>query len=275
MSSIGKILIVVNVVLSGLVLGAAGALLSKTEDAKTHITKLEGQVKTAESAKADAEAQYTERERALTAEKTRLEEDKSDLEVARDNADNKAQRLEVDNQQLRDDITKINAKLDTLDSSLTGTMTRNQELTDMNATLREEAMKAKTEAQQSEMGKRDLEDQIAEAKRKVQELEDQIATLSQAPAGGAMAAGGPAGASMPHIEATVKEVNFENGFVVLDKGRNQSVERGYTFNVSRDGTYLGRVKVDQLYANYATALIEEQVPNARFQTGDVASTQAQ
>jgi len=62
--------------------------------------------------------------------------------------------------------------------------------------------------------------------------------------------------------------------VVLDKGRNQSVERGYTFNVSRDGTYLGRVKVDQLYANYATALIEEQVPNARFQTGDVASTQA-
>lgn len=273
MSSIGKILIVVNVVLSGLVLGAAGALLSKTEDAKTHITKLEGQVKTAESAKADAEAQYTERERALTAEKTRLEEDKSDLEVARDNADNKAQRLEVDNQQLRDDITKINAKLDTLDSSLSGTMQRNQELTDMNATLREEAMKAKTEAQQSEMGKRDLEDQIAEAKRKVQELEDQIATLSQAPAGGAMAAGG-GGPAMPHIEATVKEVNFENGFVVLDKGRNQSVERGYTFNVSRDGTYLGRVKVDQLYANYATALIEEQVPNARFQTGDVASTQA-
>jgi len=274
MSSIGKILIVVNVVLSGLVLGAAGALLSKTEDAKTHITKLEGQVKTAESAKADADAQYTERERALTAEKTRLEEDKSDLVVARDNADNKAQRLEVDNQQLRDDITKINAKLDTLDSSLSGTMQRNQELTDMNASLREEAMKAKTEAQQSDMGKRDLEDQIAEAKRKVQELEDQIATLSQAPAGGAMAAGGQGGPAMPHIEATVKEVNFENGFVVLDKGRNQSVERGYTFNVSRDGTYLGRVKVDQLYANYATALIEEQVPNARFQTGDVASTQA-
>jgi len=275
MSSIGKILVVVNLVFSLLVVGAAGALLNRTEESKTQMSKLEGQLKTAESARSDAEAQYAERERALTSEKTRLEEDKSDLEVQRDNADNKAQRLEVDNQQLRDDITKINAKLDTLDSSLSGTLQRNQELTDMNATLREEAMKAKTETQQAEMGKRDLEDEIAEAKRKVQELEDQVATMSQAPAGGAMAAGGAAAPSMPHIEATVKEVNFENGFVVLDKGRNQSVERGYTFNVSRDGTYLGRVKVDMLYANYATALIEEQVPNARFQTGDVASTQAQ
>src|SRR5262245_4800321 len=271
MSSIGKILIVVNVVLSGLVLGAAGALLSKTEESKTQITKLEKDIKSAETERSDAEAKFTERERALTAEKTRLEEDKSDLEVARDNADSKAQRLEVDNQQLRDDITKINAKLDTLDSSLSGTMQRNQELTDMNATLREEAMKAKTDEQQAEMGKRDLEDQIAEAKRHAQELEDQIATLSQAPAGGGAMAAGGGGPAMPHIEATVKEVNCENGFVVLDKGRNQSVERGYTFNVSRDGTYLGRVKVDQLYANYATALIEEQVPNARFQTGDVAS----
>jgi uncharacterized phage infection (PIP) family protein YhgE len=276
MSSIGKILVVVNLALSLLVLGAAGALLSKGEATKKDVTELGTKLKAAETARTDAESQYAERERALNAEKQRLEEDKNDLEVAKDNAENKAQRAEVDNQQLRDDITKINAKLETIESSLSGTLQRNQELTDLNGTLREEAMKAKTEAQQSEMGKRDLEDAIAEGKRKVQELEDELAAAKEtAAAGGAPGAAGSPMASVPRIEATVKEVNLADGFVVLDKGRNQSVERGYTFNVTRDGNYLGRVKVDMLFANYATALIEEQAPNARFQTGDVASTQAQ
>jgi len=276
MSSIGKILVVVNLALSLLVLGAAGALLSKGEATKKDVTELGSKLKAAETARTDAETQYAERERALNAEKQRLEEDKNDLEVAKDNAENKAQRAEVDNQQLRDDITKINAKLETIESNLSGTLQRNQELTDLNGTLREEAMKAKTEAQQAEMGKRDLEDAIAEGKRKVQELEDELTAQKEtAASGGSPGAMGSPTASVPRIEATVKEVNLADGFVVLDKGRNQSVERGYTFNVSRDGNYLGRVKVDMLFANYATALIEEQVPNARFQTGDVASTQAQ
>lgn len=276
MSSIGKILVVVNLVFSLLVVGAAANLLSKADATQKEVTELGTKLKTAETARTDAEAQYAERERALNAEKQRLEEDKNDLEVAKDNAENKAQRAEVDNQQLRDDITKINAKLDDIKTNLDGTLQRNQELTDLNGTLREEAMKAKTEAQQAEMGRRDLEDAIAEGKRQVQELEDQITALKESAAsGGGGGATGEAGANVPRIEATVKEVNLADGFVVLDKGRNQSVERGYTFSVTRDGNYLGRVKVDMLFANYATALIEEQVPNARFQTGDVASTQAQ
>lgn len=277
MSSIGKILVVVNLALSLLVLGAAGALLSKGEVTQKAVTAAEAKTKAAESARADAEGQFAERERALTAEKQRLEEDKNDLEVVAANADRNVQKLEADNQQLRDDITKINAKLDTLESSLSGTMQRNQELTDMNGTLREEALTAKNSAREAERGRRDLEDAVAEGKRKVQELEDRIATMTQAAASGATSGGGggAAVAAMPHIEATVKEVDTTSGFVVLDKGRNQSVERGFTFDVSRDGTYVGRVKVDMLYANYATAVIEEQAPNARFQAGDVASTKAQ
>src|SRR6188474_730676 len=127
MSSIGKILVVVNLALSLLVLGAAGALLSKGEATKKDVTELGSKLKAAETARTDAETQYAERERALNAEKQRLEEDKNDLEVAKDNAENKAQRAEVDNQQLRDDITKINAKLETIESNLSGTLQRNQE----------------------------------------------------------------------------------------------------------------------------------------------------
>lgn len=275
MSSIGKILVVVNLVLSALVLGAAAALLSKGEITKDAVAKAEQKAKVAETAKADAESQYAERERALTAEKTRLEEDKSDLVVAKENADNKAQRLEVDNQQLRDDITKINAKLDTIESSLSGTMQRNQELTDTNGQLREEALNAKNAASEAEKGRRDLEDAVAEGKRKVQELEDQVAALKQAAPSGAMASsGGTAAPAMPHIEAMVKEVDTSSGFVVLDKGKNQSVQRGFTFDISRDGTYIGRVKADMIFENYATAVIEEQAPNARLQSGDVATTKA-
>jgi uncharacterized phage infection (PIP) family protein YhgE len=276
MSSIGKILVVVNLVLSVLVLGAAGALLNRGDATRTEVTQLQGKVTAAEQARTDAEAQFVERERTLTAEKQRLEEDKNDLEVQRDNEVRNVARLEAEAQQLRDDITKINAKLDTLESSLNGTMQRNQELTDLNGTLREEAIQAKSAASQAEQGRRDLEDDIAEANRKVQELEDQIATLSAAAAAGPMAGGGSSrAASVPVIEATIKEVNAPMGFVVLDKGRNQSVEEGYTFAVSRDGAYVGRVTANQIFNDYAVALIEEQAPNARIQMGDVASTELQ
>ena len=78
--------------------------------------------------------------------------------------------------------------------------------------------------------------------------------------------------AMPRIEANVAEVDEQYGFVVLDKGANDAVERGFTFDVHRDGQYLGRVKVDEIYANYATARIEIRAPGARMQRMDKAST---
>ncbi|MHC5212326.1 MAG: hypothetical protein ACYTG2_16540 [Planctomycetota bacterium] len=283
MSSIGKIFVVGNLVLSLLVLGAAGALLKNTEVTKAQVTDLEGQVASAEEALAEANSAYTERERVLNLDKQRLQEDKDDLEVARQNADRNVSRLEADNQQLRDDVTKINDKLTTLESGFSSTLQRNQELTDLNATLRAESMDAKEAQRQAELGQRESADQLAAAERQASELQAELgaATAKANDAAKLLEVAIASGfdptsvVAMPRIEANVADVDEQYGFVVLDKGANDQVEKGFTFEIHRGGDYLGRVKVDQVYANYATASIQILADNVRMQRFDRASTYLQ
>jgi ABC-type transporter Mla subunit MlaD len=280
MSSIGKIFVVVNLVLSLLVLGAAGALLKRTEVTKEQVTELEGQLSASQSDLDEANSQFAERERVLNAEKQRLQEDKEDLEVLKANAERTSQRLETDNQQLRDDVSKINVKLDTLESSLTGLEQRNQELNALNAQYLNEKRDAEAAQLAAEQAARDVQDQLAELGRQVTELQDQLALArSDADEAAKLLEVAKAGGfdpttvvAMPRIEATVAEVDDEYGFVILDKGKDDQVQTGYTFEVHRGGNYLGRVKVDQVYANYSTARIEMTAPNARMQRFDRAST---
>jgi hypothetical protein len=283
MSSIGKIFVVVNLVLSLLVLGAAGALLKQTEVTKAQVTELQGKLSGAEQALAEANSAFTERERVLNLEKQRLQEDKDDLEVARQNADRNVARLEADNQQLRDDVTKINSKLDALESSYSTTLQRSQELTDLNATLRTESMDAKEAQRQAEMEQRNMTDLLAAAERRAIELDDRLAaaTAEASDAAKLLEVAVASGfdpttvVAMPRIEANIADVDEQYGFVVLDKGSNDQVQKGFTFEVHRGGDYLGRVRVDQVYANYATATIQILADDARMQRFDRASTYLQ
>jgi hypothetical protein len=283
MSSIGNIFVVVNLVLSLLVLGAAGALLKQTEVTKTRVAVLESQLADSKQALAEANSAFTERERVINLDKQRLQEDKDDLEVARQNADRNVARLEADNQQLRDDVTKINSKLDSLESSYSGTLQRSQELTDLNATLRTEAMEAKDAQRKAELAQRGMTDQLAASGRQATELKDELNAVT-AKANDAAKLLQVAVASgfdpttivaMPRIEANVADVDEQYGFVVLDKGANDKVEKGFTFDVHRGGTYLGRVRVDMVYANYATATIQFLGENVKMQRFDKASTYLQ
>jgi hypothetical protein len=283
MSSIGKIFVVGNLVLSLLVLGAAGALLKQTEVTKTRVAELESQLADSKQALAEANSAFTERERVINLDKQRLQEDKDDLEVARQNADRNVARLEADNQQLRDDVTKINSKLDSLESSYSGTLQRSQELTDLNATLRTEAMEAKDAQRKAELAQRGMTDQLAASGRQATELKDELNAVT-AKANDAAKLLQVAVASgfdpttivaMPRIEANVADVDEQYGFVVLDKGANDQVEKGFTFDVHRGGTYLGRVRVDMVYANYATATIQFLGENVKMQRFDKASTYLQ
>jgi hypothetical protein len=283
MSSSGKIFVVGNLVLSLLVLGAAGALLKQTEVTKEQVTELQAEVAAAETALEEANSAFTERERVLNLDKQRLQEDKDDLDVARQNADRQVASLSADNQQLRDDVTKINSKLDSLESSYSSTLQRNQDLTDLNATLRTESMDAKEAQRQAELAQRGMTDQIAAAARQATELGDQLAVaMAESNEAAkllevAIASGfDPTSViAMPRIEANVADVDEQYGFVVLDKGANDQVEKGFTFDVHRGGTYLGRVRVDMVYANYATATIQFLGENVKMQRFDKASTYLQ
>ncbi len=280
MSSIGKIFVVLNLVLSLLVVGAAGSLLRQTDVTKADVEAKAKQIASVQAQLDEANTSFAARERELAEGKQRLEEEKNDLEVAKQNLERDNQKLDLNNQQLRDDVTKINGRLEALESSYTTTLQRSQELADTNDQLRTEAFNAKDAQRQAELAKRELMDQIAAAKAEASSAVEQLATVSATnktneallEVAGKSGFDPTAVLAMPRIEALVAEVDPTYGFVVLDKGKLDDVQRGFTFEVYRGGTYLGRVKVDEIFDNYSTARIELKAPDASMQRFDKAST---
>jgi len=132
----------------------------------------------------------------------------------------------------------------------------------------------------AELARREAESALAEAERAMSELNDELAAVREESLTAARllevakASGFDATSvmAMPRIEALVAEVDDEYGFVILDKGRNADVQRGYTFDIHRDGQFLGRVKVDQVFNEHATARIDLPVPGKSIQRFDHAST---
>ena len=256
MSTIGKILVVVNLALALLVLGAAGALLQRTEVTSKQLTD-------AQSARDDLQQQLDEersdwqaKERQLGAEKRRLQDENDDLSVAKENAERSKSKEELDNQQLRDDLTKITAKLDNLEASFQATERRNSELNDLNGELRDQAASAKEAQRDAELARRDMEDV-----RGLEALKETAVAAGFNPTS-VMAA--------PQIEATLAEVDSQYGFVILDAGGRDQVARGFTFDVYRGGQWLGQVRVDQVYDDYSTARIVQQ--NGEMRRFDRATT---
>jgi uncharacterized protein (DUF342 family) len=280
MSSIGKVFVIVNLVLAVFVLGAAGALLKRTDVTTQQARDAQASLQTAKADLDQARSDFAERERALTADKSKLQQEKDSADVERQTAENRAVKLEADNQQLRDDVSKINGSLQAFQSSFSTTEQRVQELTEANSQLRQQMMDAKELANTAEKTRGDAEKLAQDSERKLGDLQMELdkAKGDLSTANKLVEVAKAAGVdvknvmAMPRIDAQVAEVDEQYGFVVLDKGKKDNVERGFTFDVHRDGEYLGRVKVDVTYDNYSTARIELKAPNAKMARFDKAST---
>lgn len=263
MSSIGKILVVVNLVLSLLLVGSLGALLNARTTTLADNQALQQQLDDKEAELAQV---LSDRETALrqaNTEKTQLDFEKQDLEVTNSNLERTVAKLQQDNQQIRDDVTKLTANYDLLQSDLSASMQRNSDLQDAADQTRGEAMDAKEAQRQAELARRDLEDQIGGYEGRIAALESDLtdalerARDSEMLVDVAVASGFDPTAvmAMPAIDAVVAQVDNELGFVILDKGATDLVKKGFTFDVYNGGTYKGRVRVDQVHDQYSTASI--------------------
>jgi hypothetical protein len=271
MSSIGKILVVVNLVLSLVVLGAAGALLQRTETTKADFDRVSAEIGDVNQELEDARNDALAKERQLSQEKLVLQQENDDVKVARDNAQRTANKLELDNQQLRDDITKINTKLDALESTFQATNQRNTELVDTNAQLRTESMDAKAAQRDAETAMRQAQADLAAAQAAIADLEGQVAALTDDlnDAQNLLAIAGSQGIDLsgvvaaPPLDSSLVDVDNQYNFVILDKGSRDGVKTGFVFDVHRGGQWLGQVRVDKVYDDYSTAKIIEKAGEMR------------
>ena len=278
MSSIGKIFVVVNLVLALLLLGSLGALLNSARSTKDDVAALQLVVdaKTAEAEQAASE--FSSQKRALDGEKRNLQSAKQDLEVERDNAMRSADKESLNNQQLRDDLSKLSVNYELLQGDLSAAQQRNTSLQDSNDDLRNQAQTSQNDAREAELARRDLEDQIAAYEDTIEGLNSELtvamdrARQAERLVDYAKTAGFDPSTliATPAIDALVAQVDTEYGFVILDKGAMDSVEKGFTFDIFRGPDYLGQVRVDTVNDNYSTARIT--LSNGTMRAHDRATT---
>jgi len=74
------------------------------------------------------------------------------------------------------------------------------------------------------------------------------------------------------IEAIVQRVDNESKIVMLSVGSADGVSEGMRFHVSRDGSYVGEVRVDSVSSKSCSASFVLLKPGMKIQVGDTAAT---
>ncbi len=280
MSGIGKIFIILNLVFSLVIVGAAASYLSKADNWKQEYENVKGEFDNAKEdwsdQKSKFEAERSNLESEIDDKKSRIE----DLEVQNGNLTDRVESQSVDNQQLRSAVDQIQANLDDFRQNMNDLQNRNNALADENASLRNDALDAQGKQRQAEDDKLRLEGDLARANQRISDIEVAMAGLDkknghlESLLNIAQSKGFDISSleAMPEIAAKVLDVDNELGFVILSVGADDGVKKGWTFQVYRSEEYLGEVEVDEVYKKQCAAKIRFCAEGSEIKIQDNATT---
>jgi len=280
MSAIGKTFIVLNLVFSLVIVGAAASYLSKADDFKKAYNKEHDAFTKAQQAWTQTKSDLEARIRNLQTESDEKQSKIDDLAVANSNLKDTNKSKDVANQQLRDAVDQIKNTLNDFRQNMNDLSNRNNELTDANAKLRNAALDSQTKQKQAEEDQLRVEGELKRANDRISSLELASANLQkekghlQSLLKIAESKGFDISSlvAMRKIDAAVVDVDNDLGFVVLSVGKDSQVEKGWTFQIYRDEKYLGEVEVDEVYDKYSAARIKFRAEGAEFKIHDSATT---
>lgn len=283
MSPIGKIFVVVNLALSAAFLGWASNVVASGSQLKQDHDELRA---TYDREKGELEGEVAKLRTELNtvrADKQRASDERDDEKARADRAEGERDQLARENSQLRGDLTAIRASIDDYNDKLESISSAAK--ADSQARLaaereRNDAMTAKKDAELALKGAEQaarsaesradgLAEQLAAAQGKVEKLDAHLQAF-------VARTGIPLSdiTAQPDIEAAVVTVKSEPtpGLVSLNKGSNQGVRRGMTFEVFNAGTYKGQVKVEFVHDDWCSAVVMRPVPGQLMAQGDRAAT---
>jgi myosin heavy subunit len=283
MSSIAKIFSVVNLVLAGLFLGwAANALSTNAEFKSKYDTEVAAHKKTQAELGADKST--------LLAQKQEAEQQKVQMQAAKEEADRKLDSVQKDLDSERAKNGSLNANLTALTTqigSIEDSKNKLQADKDKAVQASHDAEKARDAAvaKQLEAEKKqgDTDGELTKAKGSIADLEKsntqlekdkksvetQLATI-QSVTDVKLTDITP----MPLIEGRVLDASttIEPGLVAINKGSDDKVKRGYTFEIYDGKTYKGQVRVEYVHPNMCSAVIVRTVKGEKIRQGDNAAT---
>ena len=284
MSPIGKIFIVINLALSAAFLGWASNVVATSQDWKTKHNE----------AVAECDTKVENYKGELSDLRTELSAVRDDKKAAVDSLSsekNRADRAErerddqiTENQQMRGDLTKLQSSMDDYNQHLSSVDARLAQATqaqrdaDREAADARQAQKdaeialsdAEEAARQAEMKAADLMDELAAAKKLTSDLDAQLTALVDY-TGVAISDV----LAQKDIEGAVVSVKLDvaPGLVSINRGSEDGVKLGTTFDVFNGRTYKGRVRVQIVHDTWSSAiLIRKGAEGQDITAGDMVAT---
>jgi len=283
MSAIGRIFIVLNLILAAGVVGWASNALGTVEDYKQQKADLTAEMNT-KLAEKDAKIAGLESEKnALTDNGRTYREERDDARTRVTELEGLLADAQRTNSEMQGRLAKIDATLGDYNSTI-ASLTQQKDAAVQRAHEAERQRDTeKGNAEAAELARRDAagaatsaNQQIADLNAQVAALESQGSRLDTQLATAAAVYGFDLGdvSDVPHIEAAVLRASFDSepGLVMLNVGSNNDVKRGYTFQIFRGGTYKGEVRVENVQADFCSAVITGMNPGTTMAQGDRATT---
>jgi len=280
MSGIGKVFVVLNLVFSLVIVGAAAVYLSHAKNWKDQHdsvnTVFTAEKKAWDTARSELTTQVDNWEKDANSKQNDVER----LELQVSDLDGQLKSEKNDNQQLRDDLTKFQNTLNDFQTNMNNLNSRNNELVDQNSTLRTEALDAKEAERKAKENLIRVQGELASSQEQINSLEQRVTAIdkeketltNQLEVAKKQGFDINALIAPPEISAYVQEVDTELGFVVLSVGSDDKVKKGFVFHVYRGKSYLGEVQVDDVYPDSCAAHVKFIVKNEQFQVNDKATT---
>ena len=255
MSTIGKFFVVLNLALAALFVGVSASLIGSGDSWRKQYEEADSAHATALEAKDKALATSEAEKRQANEERSRLNSENSALKAERlaltENLETESQR----NSELTEKLTGIEGKLGDLESTnrdqatqlenLRSTANQMRDERDAALAARDAAQSSATQAQEEAKlaaGKAsDLQIQLAQSIKRAEKAETERDVVVKATGVDASMLG-----NQPMMEGTVLSVDYaaNSTYVVIDLGKKDSVQVGYTFDVFNGSTYKGKIRVE-------------------------------
>jgi DNA repair exonuclease SbcCD ATPase subunit len=279
MSTIGKVFIILNLILSAGFLGWASNALGHAREYKAELAAAKKASEEALAAKQKEVDDLTIEKNAVTDQQRQFREQRDAFETEAGRLKTQLEELKRSNDTMQGSLTKIQATL----NDYNDTIKQLGDQKDAAVQRANEAERAKDAAEREKdaavVAKNDAEEATANAMLRISDLEkekmglsEQVENLDTRLAVITKQTGVKASDvfSQPPIEALVLDVKKDLKLVILNKGRKDEVKVGYVFDIYRGSQYKGQVRIQDVQEGMSSGLILREM-NA-IGRGDSATT---
>jgi peptidoglycan hydrolase CwlO-like protein len=282
MTTVAKIFIVLNFLLSVFFVGVAATVLHKSDNFRT---QLEAEKAEHATTKKDMQAQID----TINQQNVDLNRDRTSLKTEADNYKADLEQIKRERDGLQNDVREINGTKDRLSSTVSDMRTQLDELQKYVQGIEKEkddsvgtmnaAMDQKRVAENEQQRLMDQLDeeraQVAALQANIGELQKQLDDWTLVSDFWAKERGVNLRESMvaaPAVSGFIRNVNSDLGFVILSVGKNDNVRIGHPFVISRGSEYIGDAIVDVVEDNVSSARIKYLKPGATVRVSDEVTT---